>query len=230
MIFSFIDYFFTKKRKEEQQTMSNATSPAFVVNRVGVAKAVSGLDMAIGLTKDAAPSRSLSKAAMHNMPLNKDYHLCGGKYIARGVRLIKPKEELMPVDVVYNGYLAGANAIRLRKGEGNNKSWENVQNMDMVKTSDGYHVASILIKKPVNPTKTTHNMHLAFYTDSNDGEENWDNNKGQNFSFEIPIMAGQTTAQGSTQNNNQNPQASGNKSSNIINNLLGISPKKHGSK
>lgn len=228
MISSFFD-FFIRKRKEEQQKAAKAASPAFVIDRSGVTKAVSGLDMVSSLTKNAVTSRPLSKPATHNIHLNKDYHLCGGKYIEKGVRLLKPKEELIPVDVVYNGYLAGANTVKLRKGEGSNESWENVQNMDMVKTADGYHVASILIKKPLNSTKTTHNMHVAFYTDS-DGQENWDNNKGQNFSFEIPLMSTQSTAQSSNQNNNQNSSQSSNKNSNIINNLLGISPKKQGSK
>lgn len=227
MISSLFD-FFTRKRKEEQQELAKAASPAFVVDRAGVTKAVSGLDMVSSLTKNAAPSRPISKTPMNNIHLNKDYHLCGGKYIEKGVRLLKPREEFMPVDVVYNGYLAGASNVRLRKGEGTNESWENVQNMDMVKTAEGYHIASILIKKPLNSTKTTHNMHVAFYTDG-DGQENWDNNKGQNFNFEISVMSGQTTAQGNTQNNSQNSQSSNNKNSNIINNLLGITPKKQGS-
>jgi hypothetical protein len=65
MISSLFD-FFTRKRKEEQQALSKAASPTFVIDRAGVTKAVSGLDMASSLTT-AAPSRTLSKAAMNNI-------------------------------------------------------------------------------------------------------------------------------------------------------------------
>lgn len=85
-----------------------------------------------------------------------------------------PVVEGKEVRIKYKGYLAstGAKKIYLHVGFGEG-TWDNVQDIPMRKLRDGGWSAALTAKSS--------KMNLCFKDDA----ENWDNNFGQNWSFDI---------------------------------------------
>lgn len=75
--------------------------------------------------------------------------------------------------VVYRGLLSncGADAVYMHLGYGD--KWENRWDIKMKKTDEGF-----VAQFPVTSNKT---LHIAF----KDSANNWDNNSGKNYSFEV---------------------------------------------
>lgn len=79
------------------------------------------------------------------------------------------------VRLKYKGKLAtaGATNLYLRSGYGFDE-WTDVQDIKMKKGRDGSWSASIVVKDPTR-------LNFCFH----DGADHWDNNSGQNWSYEI---------------------------------------------
>lgn len=75
--------------------------------------------------------------------------------------------------ITYKGILnnSGANSVIMRVGFGDN--WENISDIEMKKTNDGFEAAL--------PIYSDKNVKLAF----KDSANNWDNNGGRNYTFEV---------------------------------------------
>lgn len=97
-------------------------------------------------------------------------------YITQGVT-IKPNviAEGDKVTLSYNGILvkSGADAIWAHIGYGDGPEWHNTSYVKMAKTSEGFE-ANIT----VNESK---NLNIAF----KDSANNWDNNNGNNYIFNV---------------------------------------------
>ena len=79
------------------------------------------------------------------------------------------------VTILYNGLLAdsGAQEVYLHVGYGDVQNWQNVSDFRMAYTSVGW-------EKAINVTDTSR-LNFCF----KDSANNWDNNSGINWSFEI---------------------------------------------
>ncbi len=77
--------------------------------------------------------------------------------------------------VKYKGllYNSGADAVYMRLGYGSD--WENQTNVKMSKTHEGFE-AEIPLTSPEK-------LNLAF----KDSADNWDNNSGMNYSFDVEL-------------------------------------------
>lgn len=79
------------------------------------------------------------------------------------------------INIIYNGLLArsGATEIWLHLGYGHAHNWEKVQDLKMFKTGRGWEQT---LKVP-----DEERLHFCF----KDSANNWDNNNGRNWSYEI---------------------------------------------
>ncbi|MFW6022240.1 MAG: carbohydrate-binding protein [Halanaerobiaceae bacterium] len=79
------------------------------------------------------------------------------------------------VEIRYEGLLSrsGADSVYLHAGFGLNNHWENVMDIKMHKEDD--------IWKSDCAVKTDNRFYFCFHDSAN----NWDNNNGQNWSFEV---------------------------------------------
>lgn len=81
-------------------------------------------------------------------------------------------------ELKYNGLLAqsGADRIFAKVGYGSNDSWEEEENIQLFKIGHRTFRGYIPMKK--------HEVNIAF----NDGSGNWDNNSGQNYSYNGKLL------------------------------------------
>lgn len=79
------------------------------------------------------------------------------------------------VEIIYDGLLAraGADQIYLHAGFGLNNYWENVMDIKMEKEGN--------VWKAECAVETDKRFYICFHDSAN----NWDNNNGQNWSFEV---------------------------------------------
>ena len=79
------------------------------------------------------------------------------------------------VTILYNGLLSSSNAdqVYLHCGYGSAQSWNNIQDIKMEKTERGW------VKKIT--VNDSYRLNICF----KDSANNWDNNNGINWSFEI---------------------------------------------
>lgn len=79
------------------------------------------------------------------------------------------------VTVTYNGILAqcGADQVYAHIGFGDTKTWHNPTYTKMSRTNEGFETTI--------PINTLSNLHIAF----KDSANNWDNNSGSNYSFNV---------------------------------------------
>lgn len=79
------------------------------------------------------------------------------------------------VKIKYKGHLAasGADKIFLHAGYGN-EQWGNVMDIPMKKTRDGGWSISVQVSEPAN-------FNFCF----RDSAQNWDNNNGRNWSYQV---------------------------------------------
>jgi hypothetical protein len=76
--------------------------------------------------------------------------------------------------VNYHGMLAGTDALWLRAGYGQERTWKHVYDLPMVRTEDGSWEA--ILRRT-----SGEQVNLCFHDDAG----HWDNNNGQNWSFAI---------------------------------------------
>lgn len=79
------------------------------------------------------------------------------------------------INVVYNGLLSqsGAQEVYLHLGFGANRSWHDIRDLKMLRTGRGWE-QTLQVNDPSR-------INLCF----RDSANNWDNNSGHNWSFEI---------------------------------------------
>ncbi|WP_341474386.1 carbohydrate-binding protein [Heliorestis acidaminivorans] len=79
------------------------------------------------------------------------------------------------ITVFYSGLLSenGADQVYLHTGYGNSKQWNKVQDHRMEKVGWGW--AKVL------PVEESGNLHICFH----DSAQNWDNNTGTNWTFQV---------------------------------------------
>lgn len=79
------------------------------------------------------------------------------------------------IRLTYDGLLAksGASEIYAHVGYGTQKKWDNVMDVKMTQSSDGFEATF--------PVTSTTNLNVVF----KDSANNWDNNSGENYSFKI---------------------------------------------
>jgi len=102
------------------------------------------------------------------------YKAISNEYLANGVIVTPPNPETYKrATVVYNGLLSksGAQEIYARVGFGCN--WEGAQDIRMIKTNSGYEATII--------AANAESLNVAF----KDPLNNWDNNSGANYVFNI---------------------------------------------
>ncbi|TCL69376.1 putative carbohydrate-binding protein with starch-binding CBM53 [Hydrogenispora ethanolica] len=81
------------------------------------------------------------------------------------------------VKIKYKGHLAsaGADKVFLHAGYGS-EQWNNVMDIPMKKTRDGGWTVSIQVEEPSN-------FNFCF----RDSAQNWDNNNGRNWSYQVHV-------------------------------------------
>ena len=95
-------------------------------------------------------------------------------YEQNGIFLSKPKMSLGDEIVVgYNGLLSSSGARQVYMHIGYGEEWQDVDDIPMM-FSDGMFKAKIMLKREGQ-------LGIAF----RDPADNWDNNSGQNYNFEI---------------------------------------------
>lgn len=77
------------------------------------------------------------------------------------------------VRIVYRGLLAESGATHLYAHVGYGKAWTGAHDYEMLRTSDGFEVSI--------PVRHSEEINIAF----KDCANNWDNNSGHNYSFDI---------------------------------------------
>jgi len=75
--------------------------------------------------------------------------------------------------VAYNGDLSGAGELWVRTGYGQGQTWQNVYDVPMVRTEEGWET--------IFRRTTGEQLNFCFH----DNTGNWDNNEGQNWRFTI---------------------------------------------
>jgi hypothetical protein len=96
------------------------------------------------------------------------------EYLANGV-IVTPSnpETYQHVTIVYNGLLSKAGANELIAHVGFGHDWQGAQDLRMIKTKSGYE-ATIT-------AANAESLNVAF----KDAANNWDNNSGSNYVFNI---------------------------------------------
>lgn len=78
--------------------------------------------------------------------------------------------------VRYSGLLASSGADRLYVHVGYGHSWDSAIDYKMIRTEEGFEVQV--------PVSQAGNLNLCFHDPAN----NWDNNSGDNYSFEVNLQ------------------------------------------
>lgn len=102
------------------------------------------------------------------------YKATSNEYLANGVIVTPANPETYEhVTIVYNGLLSKAGATELYAHVGFGPDWQGNQDLRMIKTKSGYE-ATIT-------AANAESLNVAF----KDRLENWDNNSGSNYVFNI---------------------------------------------
>lgn len=102
------------------------------------------------------------------------YKAKANEYLSNGVMITPQNPEVYEnVTIVYNGLLAqhGAPEVYARVGFGD--QWQGAQDLRMLRTNSGFEVTI--------PAANADSLNCCFKDQAN----NWDNNSGMNYNFEI---------------------------------------------
>jgi hypothetical protein len=96
------------------------------------------------------------------------------KYTAKGVLLsLEVPEAYEPVKITYNGLLARNGATELYARAGIGPQWDNVQEVAMTKTANGFEGIALAVASST--------LNVCFH----DAAYNWDNNSNENYVFSV---------------------------------------------
>ncbi len=114
----------------------------------------------------------------------------GKVFLRRGIQIHHTKA----FKLKYNGFLAQSDAkvIYAVTGTGNNDKWKNVRHIPMYKVDKGFEA---LVSYDSNDSNQENSENEENYINFafKDPNNNWDNNSGSNYSFNIDLLTGNDT-------------------------------------